>query len=143
MQFLQKFHDLLAVLGVEITRRLIGKYYLWTRDYRTCYCHTLLLSARELCREMLCTVRHCHTLHNLVDQTAAFLLRCPHVKKRKFHILDHAELVDEVEALEHESQAALTQVGAVVLAHVAHILAVKHVCAFTRVVEQTQDIQQR
>ena len=91
---------------------------------------------------MLCTVCHGHTLDNLLHQFAAFLLGHTHIEQRQFHVLRHIEFVDEVEALEHEAQFALAQVGTVVLAHLAHVLAVQYVGTLCGCVQQAKDVQQ-
>jgi hypothetical protein len=45
VQFFQQFHDFLALVGMEISGRLIGEYQLWFGNDRSRYCYELLLTA--------------------------------------------------------------------------------------------------
>ena len=91
---------------------------------------------------MLRAVHDVHALHSSSDTLLALLLRYAHVEQREFDVLIHVELVDEVEALEHETDDTLAESGALVLGELRYVSAVEPEAAFCRIVEQTEDVEQ-
>ena len=55
----------------------------------------------------------------------------------------HGEFVNEVEALEHKADLSLSHAGHLVLAECLCLLAVHQIVAAVRLVQQSQDVQQR
>ena len=140
MHLAEQVHHLLAVRGVEVSRRFVGKDELWIRHDCPCDGDALLLSAGELGREMLAAVRHGQAVEHLHHALLPFPCRQPHVEKRQLDILIDAELVDEVEALKHEADGASAQFGALRIVELTHVTSAKQVGSACRHVEQTHYI---
>ena len=71
----QHLHDLVAVLGVEVARGLVGQDQVRLVDQRARHGHALLLAARELRREVVAAVGDIHLLEHRLDARAALVRR--------------------------------------------------------------------
>ena len=114
----EQVHHLAAIFRVEVARRLVGEDELGVGDHGAGDGHPLLLTARELLREVVFAVLDGHARHDVVDTLFALGGGNVHVAQRQFDVLKHVEFVDEVEALEHEADVALAELGAVLLLEV-------------------------
>ncbi len=65
IQLGEQLHNLGTVLGIQVTRWLIGQDYLRVGNYRTSDRHTLLLTSGELLREVSRTVADIHPLQDI------------------------------------------------------------------------------
>ena len=92
---------------------------------------------------MLGSVADGHSLHNLGDLLLTLGGRDVQVTEWKLDVLIDIQLVDQVEALEHESDVTLTELGALLLLKLADLCAEKLVGAGGRIVQKTQDVQKR
>ena len=108
----EQVHHLLAVLGIQVTCGFVSKDEFRVGDNGAGDSHTLLLTARELLREVLGTVLDGHARHDGVDALLALGGGDVHVAQRQFDVLKHIQFVDEVEALDHEADVALAELGA-------------------------------
>ena len=81
VQFRKQFHHLLAILGIQISSRLIGKNQLRMRKDGTGDGGALLLTARKLRWEMLGTMGYRHALHHILCTLTALLARYSHIQK--------------------------------------------------------------
>ena len=142
MKFGQKVHHLLAVLRIQVTGGLVGEDELGVGDDGTGDGHTLLLTARELLREVLGAMLDGHALHDGVHTLLALTGGDVHVTQRQLNVLKHIQLVDEVEALEHKADVALAELGAVLLLEIADFLAEEFVLALGGVVQKAKDVEQ-
>ena len=125
MQFGKQVHHLTSVVGVEVAGRLVGKDNLRRGDYGSRYCHTLLLTARELAGEMLRAMCNAYALHYLLHTSATLTARDTHIEQWQLDIFHDIQFLDEVETLKHETNRTLAQLGALVFLHMAHIGAVE------------------
>ena len=123
VQFLQQIHHLLAVLGVEVTGRLIRKNQLRACDHGTSNSDALLLASGELLREVLGAMADGHALHNLRDFGLSLCGAYVQVAQRQLNILIHIQFVNQVEALEHKADIALAELGALLLLKIGHFRA--------------------
>ena len=131
----QKVHHFLAVLGVQVTRRLVGEDELGVGDDGTGDGHPLLLATRQLLREMVFAVPDVHTGHDGFHTLLALGSRDVHVTQWQLDVLIDIQLVDEVEALEDEADVALAELGAVFLLEVADLMTEEFVLALGGVVQ--------
>ena len=92
---------------------------------------------------MLCTVADVHALHHLGHTSLALRCRDVEVAQRQLDVLVDVELVDEVEALEHESDISFAELGTLLLLEVRHLGAQKFIGTAGRIVQQAQDIEER
>ena len=143
VQFLQQVHHLFAILGVEVAGRLVGEDQLRSGHDGAGDGHPLLLTAGELLREVLGAVADGHALHDFRDLLLALGSGDVEIPQRQFDVLIHIEFVDKVETLEHETDIAFAELGALFLLEVRHLGAEEFIAAAGRVVQQAQDIQQR
>lgn len=65
IQLGEQLHNLGTVLGIQVTRWLIGQDNLRVGNYRTGDSHTLLLTSGELLREVSRTVADIHPLQDI------------------------------------------------------------------------------
>ena len=143
IQLGEQVHDLLAVLRVEVTRRLVGKDEFGLDHYGTGDGNALLLTAGELLRIVTGTVTDGHAAHDFRDALLAFGSRHTEVLQRQLDVLLHGEFVDEVERLEDETDLSAPSESALALFQMAHFHAVQPVAALRGIVQQTEDVQQR
>ena len=134
VQLRQEPHHLDAVLGIQITGRLIGKDQLRVGDQRPGDRHTLLLTSGELLGKVLGAMPHVHTAQHLLHSLFALSRRDIQVGQRQLHVLIDVQLVDQVEALEDEANLSLADGIALLLAQVGHLLSHQAVGATRRVV---------
>ena len=121
VQLGKEVHHFQAVLGVEITRRFVGKDEFGVGNHGTGNGYTLLLTTRELLREVLGSVADVHALQHVVYHALAFGSLHAKVGQRKFHIFEHVQFVDEVEALEDEAYHARAQTGTLFFLQVGYL----------------------
>lgn len=141
VELAEEIHDLLTVLGVQVTCRLIGEDQLRTCDHGTGDGDSLLLTSGKLLREVLGSVADGHSLHNLGDLLLTLGRGDVQVPQRKLDVLIDIQFIDQVEALEHESDVALTELGALLFLELADLRAEKFVGASGRVVKKAEDVQ--
>src|SRR5947207_143930 len=64
------------------------------------------------------------------------------INQWQFHILKNCQFIDEVKALEYESNISFAEISSFSLIKFGYFNPIKQKAAFVLVVEQTQDIQQ-
>ena len=143
VEFGEQVHHLLAVLGVEVAGGLVGEDELGVGDHGAGDGDALLLSARELLREVLGAVGDGHPLHHRRDPLLALRRADVQVAQRQLDVLIDVQLVDEVEALEHEADVALAELGALPLLQLSDLLPQQLVAARGGVVQEAEDVEQR
>ena len=139
----EQAHHLGSVLRVKVTRRLVGQYHLGVEDHSTGYGHTLLLSARQLVREMLGAMADGHTLHDFLHTLLALGAGYAQIGEGKLYVLLHTQFVYQIEALEHEAYLAFAHIGTLLLLEVFHLAAAQPVLSAGAVVQQSQYVEQR
>ena len=75
----EQLHHLLAVLGIQVTSRLIGEDEFWVGYHGTGDGYTLLLAARQLLREVVLAVPDVHARHDGLHTLLALGGRDVHV----------------------------------------------------------------
>ena len=143
VQFVQQVHYLLPVFAVQITGRLIGKDQFRVGHYGAGNGDTLLLAAGQLLWEMLFAVYDSHSFHRFLHFLFPFGSRNTHIKQRKFYIFVHVQFVDQIKTLEDETDDSFTQLRALGLRILRHFDPVQVIFSGSRVVQQSQDVQQR
>src|ERR1700756_3064251 len=109
VQALEKLHNLFALRGMKITRRLIGKDQFRVLDYGPRHPYQLLLSARELIWEQILLSNDVELVESITNQAGPFLVRYVFVAERYFQVLVHGKRVDQVIALKYEADVVLVQ----------------------------------
>src|SRR2546423_8750630 len=74
VQLLEKFHDLLALLGVQVAGRLVGKDHLGVSYNGSRYAYELLLPARQLRRGEGALARYLESVEHVADYWFALAL---------------------------------------------------------------------
>ena len=141
---MQQVHDLGTHLGVQVTRRLVGKEYLGVADDGAGDGDTLALTAGELCGAVLHAVRETYALYHLLGETQAFATAHATIDERYLHVVQYVERRDEMEALEHEAQRLVPQLSEFVVRQLGvNDGAAQLDGAACRFVKQAHDVQQR
>src|SRR6266581_2775299 len=73
---------------------------------------TLLLSTAELTRQMFGPMAHPDPLQRLRNRALAIARAHPAIGQRQLHIFVNGEIADQIEALENETDLAITNTGA-------------------------------
>ena len=84
-----------------------------------------------------------HALHDLRDFLLALGGGDIQIAKWQFDVLIHIEFIDQVEALEHEADVALAELGALLFLEAAHFGAEEFIGTAGGIVQQAQNVQQR
>ena len=137
----EEFHYLLAVLGVEVTGGLVGEDELGIGDDGAGDGHPLLLTSGELLWEVGGAVGDVHALEDVAYHLLALGGLDLHVDEGQLHVLEHVQLIDEVEALEYEADVAFAVLGALFLFQRSYFLAEELVLARGGVVEEAEDVE--
>ena len=143
VQLGEQIHHLLAVLGIKVASRLVGEDELGVGDHGAGDGDALLLSARELLREVLGAVGDGHSLHHGRDPLLALRGADVQVAQRQLYVFIDVQLVDEVEALEHEADVALAELGALLLLQAADLLSEQLIGALGGIIQEAEDVEQR
>ena len=80
---------------------------------------------RELCRQMMTSVRQTNSIECSSCLLGTFHTRCPAVQQWQFHIGLGGRTRHQVEGLEHETDLATSDPGKVIAGHPAHVLTIK------------------
>jgi hypothetical protein len=95
----EDLHDLVAHLGVQVAGRLVGQEQLRTPHDRARDGHPLLLPPRELGREVVHARGEAHALEGGEGQAPALGAGEAAVDEGQLHVVEHAQVVDQVEGL--------------------------------------------
>eukprot|EP01137_Pigoraptor_chileana_P011266 Opistho-2@61855 len=125
----QDAHDLVAMQAVEVAGGLVGQQQGRLGDDGSRDGHALLLAARELAGPVPGPVADAQPLHRLGHALLLLARRQPAVLQCQGDVLGHAQVVDQVEALEHEPDAAAAQPVQPRFGPTGHVLAVEPVLA--------------
>ncbi len=104
---LQQVHDLAAVLGVEIAGGFVGENQRRIGDHRPRHRDALLLAARELRRAVAGAVGDADLGQDRRHPRTPFRSGDIVIEQREFDVLEDAQFVDQVKALEDEADVAL------------------------------------
>src|SRR3569833_1017985 len=139
----EKLHHFLARRGVEVSGRLVGEDDLGPRFHGTSNRSALLMTTRELLWLVASAVCDFHALQGLLHTVLALTGRnVPVIKQRHLHILEHSQLIDEIETLEDECDSVLAQLRKLRLRPVGDIAAVEPVLARGGTVDHAEHVEQ-
>ena len=105
--FLEQLHDLHAGFAVEGARRLVGEDDLGIADYGARYRDALHLPAGKLAGALLRLLLQPHSPQRFEGALAALVLVNARESESELHILQHADVRDEIVALEDEAYALI------------------------------------
>ena len=125
VELVQQGHDLATRRAVQRTGWFIRKYDTRIIDDRPSDRDPLHLSTRELCRQMMTSVRQTNSIECSSCLLGTFHTRCPAVQQWQFHIGLGGRTRHQVECLEHETDLATSDPGKVIAGHPAHVLTIK------------------
>jgi len=136
-----ELEDLLGITSIEIASRFVGKYQRRFRHERPSHGGTLTLTARELMRTMRETTAESDLFENRTRPRFR-LDRC-HASNQQGHrhILERAELRQEMVELVDESDRAVTQRAALDFIERVQISAFDTNAAERRSIETPQNLQ--
>ena len=83
-----------------------------------------------------------HSLHDGLHLCLALRLRNIKIGKRKFDVLLYIQFIYQVEALEHKTDFSLSHIRTLLFLQVCHLVITQEIFSRSRVVEQTEDIEQ-
>ncbi len=142
VQLRQQAHHRLAVVGVEVSRRLVGQQDGRSPHHRAGDRHPLLLAAGQLGRVMFHAMGHAHALQRLLRALLALGGGHAPVRQRQLDVLVDRQVADQVEALEDEAHLPVADAGPLRGGEVRHRLAAQPVFAFGGRIEQAEDRHQ-
>src|SRR5262245_42397081 len=92
---------------------------------------------------MFAPVRHSHFFQSAFDPLSPFGRAHPTISQWQLDILKHGEIANKIEALENETDFAVSYPGAFRVVEIGDRLAIERVLAFVRRIEQAKDREQR
>src|SRR5882724_1603590 len=146
VQLFENAHDLVAHLAVEVAGGLVGQEDLRAADDGAGDRHPLLLAARELGGEVMGARGKPHPVEGGERPLPALLRRKTAVQQRDLDVVDDGEIADQVELLENETHPFIADAGELPVAvpvAAADPLAVELDLALARLVEQTDQVEER
>ena len=139
----QHVHDVPAVLGIQVAGGLIGENHLWVGDDGPGHGDALLLPAGELPGPMPGAVIESDQFQDLAHTGAPAAFRHVEVQQRHLHVFSDAQLINEIEALEDETDIALAQVGKARFRIARHIFVHEVVVAAAGTVDHADNAEKR
>jgi hypothetical protein len=109
VQLVEQRADLVTGAAVEVAGRLVGEQQARRGDERAGDRRPLRLAARQLGGPVIGAVNEAHALERAQRARAPVVERRPLVEQRRLDVLDHGELRDQVERLEHEADGPVPQ----------------------------------
>src|SRR5215210_121368 len=106
VQFLEQVHHRLAALRIEVAGGLVRQEDNRLASHRARDSDALLLTTGELARQVFGSMRHADPFERRCDPLASFARRHSTVGERQLDILEDAQIANQVEALENESDLA-------------------------------------
>lgn len=143
VQIFQNIHHLYRSLTVQCSGRLISKNYPGFRNQCTCYGHTLLLSARQLIRHMVCPLLQSQFIQIFQSQLISFFPAYPLIKQRQRHILHGVLKRYEVERLKDKPNHSAAQFCSTRFTQAFYQNPVQKILSRIIIIQYPQNIQQR
>src|SRR6266851_7080298 len=109
IQSLEELHNLIALRGMQIPRRLVRENQLRTKNYRPRHAHKLLLATGKLVQEEVFLADNVEAIKRVANEADAFLMRHILVREWYFQIFEDRQIVDQVIALKNEPDVRLMQ----------------------------------
>ena len=142
VQPLEEPHDLLAGLGIEVPRGLVGEEDRGLHDEGSGDGHPLALPARELARPVGDPRPEVHHVEGAPGDGQPLFLGHPGVDERQLHVVERGGAGQQVEGLEDEADLAVAHRGQLVVVHLRDHLAAQHVGAPAGGVEAAHDVHE-
>ena len=128
-------------MAVQVAGGLIGQEDGGILGQCPGYLDLLLLASRELHRAVLRSVGEPHPFKRL--HRASPCIAAIAVEQRQLHVGQRGEPGQQVVGLENEPDLAVTNLGQVVVAQLAHVLILQHVSSGSRHVQASDDAHKR
>src|SRR5207248_11634205 len=97
-----------SVSRVEVSGRLVGEQDRWFARKRARDRDALLLTTRELTRQVFRAMRHPNAIERLRDQRLAIGCARSAIRQRQLNIFINGEVADQIKALENETNLAVS-----------------------------------
>src|SRR6266436_5303644 len=136
MQVAQQFHHGLAILGVQVARRLIGHQDERIANERARHSDTLLLAARKLRGIMAQTVGHAHAFERMLHLLLAFGRARAAIGQRQLDVFVDGQVADQVERLKNEANFAVANPRAFAESKIRNRLSIQRVITSTRGIQE-------
>ena len=136
-------HDLRTIVGVEVSRRLIGQDQFRIADNGTRDSRPLLLTSGQLVRVVSRTMSDADPVHRIGDARPPVAAPILPVGEAEFDVLRDRQLVDQVEALEYEAERLSTKTGKGRLVQDGQVTIPEEVSSRRRAVDRPERVQQR
>jgi|GEM_PF-2282218 len=143
VDFLDQLHHPARHRGIEVAGGLVSQQQARAAGQRTRDGHALLLAAGEFGRVVLEARRQTHALQRRQRALAALAAGHVAVVQRHLDVVQHVEVGDQVEGLEHETDLLVAQARALVVVHAVHVDAIEQVFAAGEILQQPGDGQER
>ena len=141
MQLLEGAHDIFSMHSVEVAGGFVGEDQGGPVHDGPGHGHPLLLPAGKLGREVALAVRHMHAFEGSSYPYLAFGWTHTGIHERERDVVEDAQLIDQVEALEDKADVALAQLGSAALVVAGDFLALESVRASIGGIDQAQDVE--
>ncbi|OIQ85710.1 hypothetical protein GALL_324590 [mine drainage metagenome] len=144
VEAVQQREHVVGAVRVEVAGRLVGQHQRRARQQRTGDRHALLLPTRKLAGPARRVTPKADRIEQFLRTPAqrAVVARALH-QRRHHHVVEHAESLDQVVELEHETDRAAAQRGARGVIERARRAAGQIQLAGGRRVEQADHVEQR
>src|SRR6266853_195669 len=132
---LEELHDFFALRGVQVSGGLVGENELGVLNHRARDPNKLLLSAGKLVWEQVLLPDNVEAIQNVADQAHALFVRNVFVGQWNFQIFEDSKIVDQVVALENETNIGFVQFVALLDVEFVDRLVEKIIFAIPRAIE--------
>ncbi|MCR6657697.1 MAG: hypothetical protein NVV63_18240 [Opitutus sp.] len=142
VELLEELHDLAALVGVQVAGGFVGEDDRGFGDQRAGDAHELLLTAGELRGIKVFLRDHVEAIERVAHDALAVLLGRVAIGERDLEIFVNGEVVEQVVALEDETEMFLLQLEAFLFVELVHGFAEQLVFTRPGAVVQAEDVEQ-
>ena len=136
---IQKFHHCLTIGGIEVSCGLVSEENAWLASNCAGDRDPLLLTTGKLTGQMFGSMAHADTLERFRYALFAFSGIHTAIGQRQFDVLVDRKIADQIEALENESDLAITNARALREREILDRSLVQNILAIRRRIEQTKN----
>src|SRR5580704_2719677 len=142
IQLLKQLHNFLCLAGMQVAGGLVREDQLWIPHHRSRYSHQLLLSARKLIGKQIFLAHDLKSIQTLGNHAGAVRAGDVAVRKRNIQVFVHRKVVQQMVALENESDIFPVQLRTLLPVKLVYCMLKKKILTCPTVIEHADDAHQ-
>ena len=142
VQLAQEFEYFFAIRCIEVTGRFVSENQLGIGDNCSCHGDTLLLTARQLLRSVIGTMRNTDAFQDRLNPFLPLACRYLLIQQRQHDVFSNSQFINKIKALKYETDIVFANFGQLRFRIAGDIFASEFVAATVRRIEHAKNVQQ-